>query len=232
MLIGGPGDDIMIGGAGDDTYYVDSVGDRVYETVTTSPSDTTSAGGLDTVYSSVSFSLDAYNGVRYVQDLILTGTDNLNGTGNQAINKLVGNSGNNVLDGGTGDDTLIGGAGNDTLFGGGGLDKLTGGLDNDTFVFNQALVASNVATIVDFSHGNDNIALSLSIFTAAGSAGALSSDAFFVGAAAHDADDRIIYNSANGTLMYDADGTGAQGATTFAILSSGLPLTANDFTLL
>ena len=153
----------------------------------------------------------------------------------------VGASGNNTIHGGNyddvlsglgGNDTLIGGAGDDWLAGGGGLDNLTGGPGSDTFVFNQALVAGNVTTVVDFSHGIDSISLSLDIFTAAGPAGALNADAFFVGAGAHDANDRFIYNSANGNLMYDADGTGAQTATTFAVLATGLPLSASDFLLL
>jgi Ca2+-binding RTX toxin-like protein len=44
-----------------------------------------------------------------------------------------------------------------------------------------------------------------------------------------DADDRIIYNSANGALWYDADGTSAAPAVYFAQLSTGLALTTADF---
>ena len=126
---------------------------------------------------------------------------------------------------------LDGRAGDDRLVGGPGLDSLTGGLGNDTFVFDQALVAGNVAAVVDFSPGNDRISLAVSIFTAAGPAGALDPDAFFAGAAAQDAEDRILYDSASGNLMYDSDGTGAQAATTFAVLDPGLALSASDFLL-
>ena len=52
---------------------------------------------------------------------------------------------------------------------------------------------------------------------------------FFIGSAAHDADDRIIYNSANGALIYDSNGNVANGATQFATLSAGLGLTNADF---
>ena len=76
---------------------------------------------------------------------------------------------------------------------------------------------------------DDTILLKQSIFTAAGAPGALTSDAFFIGSAAHDADDRIIYNSSNGALNYDPDGTGGAAATRFATLSTGLALTNADF---
>jgi Ca2+-binding RTX toxin-like protein len=49
-----------------------------------------------------------------IDDLTLTGTANINGTGNARDNTITGNSGANVLNGLAGADTLIGGAGNDT----------------------------------------------------------------------------------------------------------------------
>ncbi|MCE4536433.1 PA14 domain-containing protein [Pelomonas sp. P7] len=100
VLDGGAGADRMAGGAGDDTYLVDNVGDTVAE----------AAGeGSDTVRSSVSFTLGAN-----VEDLVLTGNGNLNGTGNELDNAITGNAGSNRLDGGAGADTLAGGAGDDT----------------------------------------------------------------------------------------------------------------------
>ena len=44
-----------------------------------------------------------------VENLILTGTGNINGTGNGDANALTGNSGGNILDGGAGADILAGG---------------------------------------------------------------------------------------------------------------------------
>jgi len=66
-----------------------------------------------------------------VDQLILTGTANLNGTGNVLNNVLVGNGSANTLDGGAGNDTMDGGDGNDSLLGGSGDDTLLGGLGTD-----------------------------------------------------------------------------------------------------
>lgn len=99
VLDGGAGNDSMVGGAGNDTYVVDSSGDTVTEAA---------SAGTDLVQSSVSFTLGTN-----LENLTLTGTANINATGNTAANILFGNSGNNVLDGGTGADAMSGGAGND-----------------------------------------------------------------------------------------------------------------------
>jgi hypothetical protein len=98
-LDGGTGADAMAGGDGDDTYYVDDAGDTATENA---------SEGTDLVYSSVSHALGAN-----VEDLTLTGSDDIDGTGNDLANVITGNSGNNALDGGTGVDTLIGGVGDD-----------------------------------------------------------------------------------------------------------------------
>lgn len=117
MLDGGKGADRMIGGPGDDTYIVDNPGDQVVA----------EAGeGTDTVIAEISYILPTH-----VENLVLTGRGDINGTGNDLDNRLIGNAGNNSLyggpgndwlDGGPGDDTLYGGAGNDTYFGSGGRD--------------------------------------------------------------------------------------------------------------
>jgi Ca2+-binding RTX toxin-like protein len=90
----------MEGGVGNDTYLVDSSGDVVTELAN---------AGTDTVRSSVSYTL----GVN-IENLVLNGTTDINGTGNSANNIIAGNSGNNTLDGGTGIDTMAGAAGDDT----------------------------------------------------------------------------------------------------------------------
>ena len=99
LLDGKAGADTMAGGAGNDTYVVDVVGDSAVENV---------GEGTDLVQSSIAWTLAAN-----IENLTLTGTAALNGTGNALANTMVGNAGANVLDGGMGADTLRGGAGND-----------------------------------------------------------------------------------------------------------------------
>ena len=106
-LNGGSGADSMTGGVGNDTYTVDNAGDVVVEL----SSDT----GTDLVNASVTFSAAGTNQAG-IENITLTGTANINATGNALSNILTGNSGNNVLDGGAGADTMTGGAGNDTYY--------------------------------------------------------------------------------------------------------------------
>jgi Ca2+-binding RTX toxin-like protein len=90
--------------------------------------------------------------------------------------------------------------------GGLGDDTLTGGPGRDQFVFDTALGPTNIDRITNFQHHIDKIDLSHAIFTKAGAIGTLTAAAFFEGTAAHDASDRIIYNPANGHVIYDSNG--------------------------
>ena len=69
-----------------------------------------------------------------VDDLILTGSDDIYGTGNALDNQITGNVGKNILQGLAGSDTLLGGDGNDTLDGGTGSDTMIGGLGDDAYI--------------------------------------------------------------------------------------------------
>ncbi len=209
-LNGSAGNDTMVGGAGNDIYLVSSTGDRVFETTTTTSS--TDAGGIDTVQSSVTFSLDSSAGVRFVENLTLTGTGNINGTGNALANTIIGNSGANQINGGAGNDTLTGGSG------------------SDSFVFNTALGSGNVDEITDFNVLADTIRLENAIFIGL-AGGTLAASAFALNTSgnATDASDRIIYESDTGNLYFDRDGTGAAARVHFATLDTGLTLTNADF---
>ena len=133
VLDGGAGADALRGGLGDDIYFVDNAGDVVTELA---------SQGTDTVNSSVTHSLTAN-----VENLTLTGTAAINGTGNDLNNIILGNAGTNVLSGG---------AGKDVLTGGGGKDSLTGGAGADAFIF-TALADSTLAApdlITDFNRAD------------------------------------------------------------------------------
>ncbi|HEX8670088.1 MAG TPA: hypothetical protein VF727_17135 [Allosphingosinicella sp.] len=101
VLNGGEGADWMSGGGGSDTYYVENAGDLVFEQA---------GGGHDIVRSSVGFSLAGQD----IEDLVLTGGNAIDGTGNALANGISGNSAANRIDGGAGADRMSGGAGNDS----------------------------------------------------------------------------------------------------------------------
>ena len=234
LLDGGEGIDSMSGGAGDDTYVVDNVRDVVSEGLN---------AGTDTVRSSISYALGAN-----VENLVLTGTAHLNGTGNALANMITGNSGNNVLSGGLGDDRLEGGGGNDVLLGGAGsdwlsggdgLNTLTGGAGEDVFYFDAAPSLGTLQTISDFSLIDDRIVFDATVFDALGAGFndtpvALPSDLLQVGSgsAAADGDVRLIYDTATGALYYDADGNGAGDAVQLAQFTGKPLLSADHFEVL
>jgi Ca2+-binding RTX toxin-like protein len=128
ILDGGAGADTLDGGDGNDSYFVDNAGDQVVET--------SAGGGVDQVNSSVSFTLGTN-----VENLTLTGTAALNGTGNDGANAIIGNSGANTLNGGDGSDSLSGGAG------------------SDIYEFTTALGAGNIDAVLDFNTAADTIRL-------------------------------------------------------------------------
>ena len=121
-LDGGVGADTLNGGAGNDIYVVDNAGDVVNER-----SGGVDQGGTDQVQAFVSWTLGAD-----IENLILQGTDNINGTGNAGANVIQGNTGNNLLQGLGGNDSLLGDAGNDIVDGGAGDDKVFGAGGDDT----------------------------------------------------------------------------------------------------
>jgi Ca2+-binding RTX toxin-like protein len=218
VLNGGANADTMIGGIGDDTYYVDEAGDVVTEL---------DGEGSDTVRSVLS----SYTLGDFVEKLILAGTADIEGAGNELANGLTGNSGMNVLSGGGGNDTLSGSGGDDTLDGGAGADTLKGGDGADSFRFSSA----DNDRILDFVPGADQIDLDAAVFDKLGSSGPLAASMFYSAPGATqglDADDYLVYNQANGVLYYDADGAGGSAGVKIATLS-GSPdaLAASDFVL-
>jgi Ca2+-binding RTX toxin-like protein len=133
-----------------------------------------------------------------------------------------------------GADTLNGGGGSDLLDGGLAADTLTGGAGEDSFRFSTELGAGNIDRITDFNVANDTILLDNLIFENVGGDGALALGEFYSSASgvAHDADDRIVYDTDSGALSYDADGAGEDAAIQFARLSTNLNLSASDFIII
>ncbi|MCC8997670.1 MAG: FG-GAP-like repeat-containing protein [Nitrosomonas sp.] len=205
-LAGWSGADTMLGGTGNDTYLIENAGDVVFEKANE---------GVDTASSRLTYNLTAN-----VENLILTGTAAVNGTGNALNNILTGNNAANQLNGG---------GGNDTLDGGLGANRFTGGAGNDIFKFTTK---GHIDTITDYSVANDTIQLDNAVFTALGPVGTLPAAQFRVGTKALDASDHIIYNSTTGALLYDADGNGATAAQQIATLTAGLAMTSTEFVVI
>lgn len=224
-LDGGSGADSMSGGYGDDIYYVDNVNDTVTEGW---------FEGTDTIYSSVS-----YTAPTNVENLTLTGSNNIFGIGNYGNNTLTGNSGHNRLSGEDGNDTLYGMSGDDTLSGGNGYDYLNGGdgddyiaggLGSDTIVTGAgrdtvAFTASDIRDgstdrLTDFNPYMDKLDLSAMRSLLSGNNAKLSwSEMFVSNPSYYDADrSYLVFDSAQQTLAYRA--AGASSNTVFAKFDS------------
>jgi Ca2+-binding RTX toxin-like protein len=123
-LDGREGADTLVGAGGNDVYFVDHSGDVVTELA---------GGGIDTVRSTISYTLAAD-----LENLVLSGFLDINGTGNASSNVITGSGGRNRLTGGDGNDTLDDG--------GFGLDTLIGGRGDDTYlVHGSGVVVSESA---------------------------------------------------------------------------------------
>lgn len=147
VISGTSGDDILSaeggvfqleGGKGNDTYIIDDAEDSIKER---------RSAGTDEVQSSIDYILGDH-----LENLTLTGSDDLTGTGNSLDNVLIGNSGDNTLMGMDGDDTLDGAAGNDVLDGGAGTDTalFDGSISDYTFeVVNGEILVTAISGEVD-----------------------------------------------------------------------------------
>src|SRR5262245_40770854 len=136
ILDGGNDVDAMYGLGGNDVYFVDNPGDAVVE----NPNE-----GNDTVFSTAHFRLSAD-----VEDLVLQGSADLQGYGNDLANALYGNTGNNLLNGEDGGDIMFGGAGDDTYFvdGGDGVIENAGEGTDAVFSTIDYALSANVETLV------------------------------------------------------------------------------------
>ena len=208
VLNGNGGTDTLIGGRGNDTYIVDSADDIIKETL--------SSSDVDSVQSSVSWVLGTN-----LENLTLTGTTTINGTGNELNNTIIGNSSDNILDGGNG-----------------GTDLLTGLGGADTFKFSSrpsSFRNSSADHITDFSSvQGDKIMITKSAFGINASTATLSvvSNATALNTALSTAS-LFVYNSTNGELHWNQNGIikGAGTGGVLAILDNKATLSAGDLVL-
>jgi Ca2+-binding RTX toxin-like protein len=254
ILIGGDGNDTlngfsarphdidelietMDGGLGDDVFLVDNANDVLID-----------AGGVDTVQAfGVDWTLGA--GFEHLVMRFDEAEDGATGIGNELDNvistggggRLEGRDGNDTLTGGGGRAVLLGGNGNDRIRGGDlGGDTIDGGAGNDvleaissaTYAFTAAPGAANADQIIEFGSGDDVISLDRAMMPTLGRSGAMvAGDARFASnesGTAQDASDRVIYNTSNGQLWYDADGNGSTAALLIATLIGAPTFAATD----
>jgi len=203
VLDGGSGADTLIGGQGNDKYYVNAGGDNVVELA---------GGGTDLVNSLISYALGAN-----LENLRLTGSAGIDGSGNElnnyltgngAANKLFGLAGIDTLDGGNGNDALDGGNGNDVLIGGQGSDLLIGAAGADRFDFNSmfdSLLGGNRDVISDFSSAQGD---KIDLASLDANTGLTGNQAFsFIGSAEFTGAGQIRFDAATGAIQCNVDGS-------------------------
>jgi len=158
-LDGAAGIDTMTGGKGDDLYFVDHTKDVATEGA---------GAGSDTVHSSTDYAIG-----NNIEQLVLTGSDDIDGTGNALGNYIQGNSGANFLNGGNGTDTILASDGNDTINGGllndtvngnGGDDLITVFDGNDTVLYASILDGHDVINNFDGNAAGGQDVLNLDAF--------------------------------------------------------------------
>jgi Ca2+-binding RTX toxin-like protein len=241
MIDGGTGADLLAGGAGDDVYVIDNAQDVVDET----NGFGVDTGGVDRVEAHVTHRLSSF-----VENLTLKGVGNIDGLGNELANVVLGNTGNNVLAGFEGNDNLRGNAGNDTLLGGSGADRLDGGIGNDRlmggdgadylyggagndlFMLERPDASRQFDTIADFTIGQDLLGIDRALLGLSTPDAAFSADMLSIGTRATSADHRLVYDPRSGSVLLDADGSGAGEAIQIARMSSNLGLRAEHFALI
>lgn len=201
-LFGGTGIDTMFGGQGDDIFFADNTSDFVIEMA---------SEGTDFIYASNTYQIAA-NVERLIAQEGPYGRFGLTAR-NFQNDIVVGNSESNVFIDQFGRDTYIGG----------------GGADFFRFIANLDPV-NNVNRVNDFNSAEDQFQLLQLIYSAIPS-GILDASQFVNGAAALDANDRIIYDQSgvDGVVYYDPDGTGAQAQIEIVNLAGNPTISADDF---
>ena len=205
ILAGGLGADRLEGGLGDDIYVLSDSLDTIVD-----------IGGVDTIRSNLDIAL-----IADIENADLVGIADTMALGNGLDNILSGNMADNLLEGA------------------GGVDILSGGQGADTFVMSNNGEGIEADLITDFMAGEDLLVIDLASFGVSAealgllSSGLVSADSFVVGAGADalDSNDHFLFDTAQGLLMFDADGSGEGAAISIARLQldpDSDPLTAGD----
>lgn len=225
VLSGGAAADLILTGSGDDTVFGGGGDDSI--TATSSGAHLLNGGGGDD-------SLQGDNGGRNS-----VGGDTLRGgVGNDTLTLTTASSPDNPkrdhLLGGSGDDKLSGDLGTDELHGGSGADTLAGGLGNDILNLGKDDGSRDVVVyhardegqdkIRDFTPGEDVIALNFIPHSA---------DPHFLAGADPVSGGTgvwLLYDTDDGRLTVDIDGTGGKAAIALATLKDVPAITLADFT--
>ena len=252
-LNGGSGDDRLNGGAGNDLFGMLSWGFDVPAGGNDGNDAVDGGDGIDLI----SFSIEGVSSTGAVTVDLASGTyrvssalgsaagtalnvERIQGswfndsiTGSASANFFDGAGGNDSMGGAGGNDTLQTHEGNDVLAGGVGNDTVTSGRGTDRLLFAETPGDANADLVTDFAAGSDTLVLDGRAMAALGASGRFSAgDARFHAAAGatvgHDADDRVVYNTASGELFYDADGSGAGAAQRIGTLEGAPTLAAGD----
>ncbi len=237
---GGAGNDVLIGGAGADNSALQGMagtaglvgGDGNDTLVGRAGADILDGDGgnnsLDADIDTVDYSQDGGSGAVIVNLAAGTATDSWgdsdslksieNVIGTALADTIIGSDAANVISGGNGDDTLVGGKGADNLTGGAGIN-----------VFRYEATDEGNDLITDFASGTNKLSFSSLAFGNITSA-TLDSN-FFIRAdnvAQNGTTPQFIFNTASGSLIFDSNGTSADGQTTLLTVQSGASIVAND----
>jgi VCBS repeat-containing protein len=204
LVFGRVGADLIRGGDGFDSLYGET-------------GDDTLEGGNDDDFLSGGEGGDQLSGQAGLDVLF----------GENGDDQLTGGDGNDSLDGNDGDDVLDGGSGQDYLSGGAGSDVMTGGADADLFDLQSA--SHGPDEITDFVGGSDRIRIWESGFGGGLTPGAPVSLVSGSAPVASEASGQFLYDTDDGSLFWDADGTGSGEAVLIATFTNVPSLEASDF---
>ena len=195
ILNGGAGIDTLVGGLGDDTYVVDVAGDVVTELLNE---------GVDTIKAGFTYNLSSTSNV---ENLTLTGSTAINGTGNALDNTLTGNSGINVLTGGAGNDIYVVGTGDTTIEAAGeGTDTVQSAIAWTLAAEVENLILSGTSAVSGTGNSSNNVLTGNSAANTLSGAAGDDQYRYNLGGGA----DRVIETTGNDHIVFGAGITSGQ----------------------